>query len=1841
MRRIVCFIIPLVFIFLSCVKKKKPVRQDYYAGFEQFISGYTTGIVPLGSIVKIRFTKDVKANVKKGDAADESLFSFDPQIKGKAYWINSREIEFVPEKSLTRGQTYKAKFRLGRIMKVERNFKQFPFDFTVIKQAFNVNFEGLKTYEEGDKPLMFLKGSIVTADYLEGDKVEKLIKGKRNGDKLVFNWEHSEDGKVHSFRVDSIKRKDSKQLMVVSWDGDFLGIDEKGKKDIIIPGKGEFYVVNVFPELRNNKRFKISFSDPVDKDQDLRGLIKINGYNDLKFSVNSNEVLVYTESVITGKRTITIDEGLRSSLGISIGRTSNFELWFEELKPAVKFIGKGVIVPSSEGLMVPFSSVSLKAVDLRVIKIFENNVHQFFQNNKYDGRENIRMVGRLVLNKRIDLNKSGKAVDVKRWNDFTVNLADYLEVNPGAIYRVELRFRKEYSVYDSGKENDDNNDEEYRDIEEEKNKEMAKWDAPGWYSDYYYPDGYEWSERENPSHISYYTSRHFVHKNVFASNLGIVAKSNGKNKLKVFVSDLKTTEPLAAVDVLAFNLQKQVVGKAITDEKGFADIDLSSKAFLLVARDMNQKSYLRVDDGSSLSVSNFDVGGSKVQKGLKGFIYGERGVWRPGDNIFLSFILEDKKKTLPEKHPVVAELYNARGQFVKRIVNSSPNGGFYCFTFKTDTDDPTGNWNVKIKVGGAIFSKKLRVETIKPNRLKIDLSLKGDVIKYKAKDKNIILKSAWLHGAKAPELKADVKMSLKKMKTKFDGFSQYNFDDPSKDFYSSDKLVFEGKTDKEGNANVPIDIKGVKNAPGMLKAKFVTRVFEKSGDFSINSKSFKLSPYASYVGMKMPEGDDNWYKTNENYKTRIVCIDEDGKPLSRQIIAEVYKISWRWWWDSDYDNLASYVRGYTRSRVKRYKVKLVNGKGTFNLKVNEYGRYLIRFKDPVSNHSCGHVAYFSSWGGLDLSTVPGGASLLSLSADKSAYKVGDDVKIRIPSGKKGKALVSLENGDGVVDAFLVETTDKESFFNFKAKENMSPNIYVNVSLIQPHAATDNDHPMRMYGIIPVKITDPATILKPKVNIDKELRPEEDFNVEVSESNGKEMTYTIAIVDEGLLDLTSYKTPDPWKTFYAREALGTKTWDLYDYVMGAYGARLESAFAIGGDEELMGGDKKKAERFKPVVMFEGPFNLKKGKTNKHKFKMPNYIGAVRTMVIAGKDGAYGKTQEVSQVKKPLMVMAALPRLLNPGDKVRIPVTVFAMNDDVRDVKVSLKTKDNIINVGSLSKNISFKEAGEQIVEFTVMVPKKIGKAKIKIIAESGEEKSYFETEAEIRLPNPSYSKIKEAIIKKGENTSLNQELWGIRGTNKARLEISTLPPMNMESRLDYLVTYPHGCLEQVTSAAFPQLFLDDIINLSEEDHKDVMNNVLEAINKLLSYQRFNGGFSYWPGGSYISQWAGIYAGHFIIEAEKKGYFVPVSLKRKWLRYQKNMANSWSHYGQYYNSDLIQAYRLYTLALAGKPDIGAMNRMRENDNLLTAARWRLAAAYAASGRTDVAEKIIALVSSDIKPYKELSVSFGSHIRDWAMILETLCLMDKEKEAYKMALKIAKELGNNSWMSTQTTAYCLMAISKYMNKYSAKNSALVYDLSINKESKKFSGNRSFVSHKLDIEKEGKINAEITNKGEGNIYARLISTAVPMVSGKEEKCDYIDFSVKYLDNTGKEIPTDSINQGMDITVELKVKNKAYSGKLEQMAISAIFPSGWEIVNSRLFGDGTKSDEVDYMDIRDDRVYLYFSLNSTESKTFKVNLNASFKGDFYMPAISCYAMYDNDIRAVVPGTRTKVVKEE
>jgi uncharacterized protein YfaS (alpha-2-macroglobulin family) len=417
------------------------------------------------------------------------------------------------------------------------------------------------------------------------------------------------------------------------------------------------------------------------------------------------------------------------------------------------------------------------------------------------------------------------------------------------------------------------------------------------------------------------------------------------------------------------------------------------------------------------------VSGEEVKNGIKGFIFGERGVWRPGDTMYLNCIIEDKEKKLPKDHPVELNLYTPQGQLYKRLVQNNGEDGFYLFKTNTDATAPTGNWLAKVKVGGANFEKRIKVETVMPNRLKINLDFGKDPVLGKGTTTTGNINAKWLFGALGKNLKAKIDASLLAKKTSFPKFAGYDFDNPTSKYATQSKTIFDGTLDAEGNALLKPNFEIDETAPGMLSANMVVKVFEPGGSFSIDNTTIPYSPFDSYVGIKLPAGEKpfDFLLSGKNHTMQIVNVNSGGNLIAANNDVEVqfYRIQWRWWWDDNGDNLSNFTQNEFNKLISKETVHLTGGRGQyqFGISDDEWGRYLILVKDLKSGHTTGSTLYIDSpgWqsrGGNDEQTA---ASMLSFSSNKEKYNVDEEVVLNIPGSKGGRILISLESGTKVSD----------------------------------------------------------------------------------------------------------------------------------------------------------------------------------------------------------------------------------------------------------------------------------------------------------------------------------------------------------------------------------------------------------------------------------------------------------------------------------------------------------------------------------------------------------------------------------------------------------------------------------------------------------------------------------------------------------------------------------------------------------------------------------------------------------------------------------------------------------
>jgi len=1837
--------------FLFGCSKDDPEDFQVNPEFQKHISSFTSGVISAAAPIKIQLTAAYSKKIKLNQVIKDEFITISPSVKGKTVWKDQYTIEFIPEENFTSGVTYWVEFDLGKVSEVSEDLKTFKFPFSIIKQAINFDVDGLKSYSSESMEWYQFLGTAITADVISTKTLNENFKVSFNGEIKKAKWTKQGNERLYSLVVDSIHRKNKTGQVKVVWNIYPQGDKQEQEIQHEVPAMGEFKVIGTIVIQYPEQYVLLRFSDPLLTNQNLKGLVEIRGGNEIKTSISTNELRIYPTNRLQGTHTLVLNEAIQNAKGYQFNKTENISIDFKAIKPAVRLVGKGSILPSNNNMMFPFEAVNIKAVDIRIIKIFESNVAQFFQNNDYDGSDELKRVGRVIRKKTIYLAEE-KPLDLGKWNRFNLDLSEYIKVDQGAIYRIEIGFRKHHSVYPCAGVVEENIQRDETDWDEKNYAEAGDWDyINDWSHDYYdydYFDGYNYRLQEDPCSYSFYRNKSVV-KNIYASDIGIIAKTGTNGKTLVAVTNIISALPIQEATVKFYNYQQQVITQERTDRNGIAKTNtLKGTPFFIVVEHNNQKGYLRLGNGNALPLSRFDIDGATIQEGIKGYIYGERGVWRPGDTLFLNFILEDQDRMIPEGHPVIFELHNARGQLVKREVRKESINGFYNFTTPTNSDAPTGNWSAKVEVGGATFYETIKVETIKPNRLKINLKLNNELICASEPFVKGDLTVKWLHGAPAKKLKTDISLKFVPTATTFKAFKNYTFDDPSKSFYSTEEKFLEKTLSDEGKLSFNQKIEVQDQAPGMLKAIFKTRAFERGGDFSTDQMAVNFAPYDYFAGIQSPE--INRYgalQTDTTYNFPLVSVDKNGiRQGNRKLQVEVYRIEWSWWWESGSNNVASYVNRNNVIPISSETITTnTSGDGESSTKIEKYdwGRYLIKVTDVESGHSTGIMTYFDwpNWMSRAGRATPDGANMLVFSADKEEYSTGEKAKLSFPSAENGRALISIENGEKVIDAFWIETTASETSFELPITPDLAPNCYVHITFLQQHKQAKNDAPIRMYGVVPIMVKDPQTILEPQIKMPDELAPESSFTIEVSEKNRHAMTYTIAVVDEGLLDLTRFKTPNPWNHFYAREALGVQTWDLFDHVIGAYGAKVENILTIGGDQSINPGDDSPI-RFKPMVRFIGPFTLERGGSAKHKISVPNYIGSVRTMVVAGQDGAYGNAEKTTPVKKPLMVLATLPRVLGPKEKVQLPINVFAMDKKVKNVSLQVKTNSLVKVIGSPQKQIKFDNVGDQVVYFNLEVGTITGAAKVEVIATSGSEKSTHVIDLEVRQPNLPVTVYNEGEIDGNGSWTNSITLPGMDNSNSAKLELSSIPPINLEKRLGYLIRYPHGCLEQKTSGAFPQLYLANLMNIDASAKTRIDNNIRSVINKIQRHQLNDGGFAFWQGNGTSSDWGTTYAGHFILEAEKKGYALPYGMKEKWINYQKNQAKKWSprNHNDYRNSDLPQAYRLYTLALAGEPILSAMNKLRSQNDLSVQAAWRLAAAYQIIGKSEVAKSIVKDKSTRITPYTELSYTYGNNHRDHAMIIETLTLMGEKSKAAPLVRELSETLSQDRWMSKQTTAYSLMAIALFTENNKPKDGIKA---SYTYKGKTVDVTSSKAIELIDLKVSGNqktAKIDVKNATDSYLFVRLIATGIPLAGNEVSKSENIYMDVVYRNTANEVINIENIEQGTDFTVEVTVSNPGMRGNYEELALSQIFPSGWEIHNQRMDMNysGNEGNLYNYQDIRDDRVYTYFDLRKNKSKTIKINLHAAYVGAYYMPAVHVEAMYDATISALKKGGIVKVV---
>jgi len=425
----------------------------------------------------------------------------------------------------------------------------------------------------------------------------------------------------------------------------------------------------------------------------------------------------------------------------------------------------------------------------------------------------------------------------------------------------------------------------------------------------------------------------------------------------------------------------------------------------------------------------------------------------------------------------------------------------------------------------------------------------------------------------------------------------------------------------------------------------------------------------------------------------------------------------------------------------------------------------------------------------------------------------------------------------------------------------------------------------------------------------------------------------------------------------------------------------------------------------------------------------------------------------------------------------------------------------------------------------------------------------------------------------------------------------------------------------------------VFQLGKTKNEEMARNVKAAIDRLRLFRTAEGGFSYWPNGD-MNHWANNYAGHFLLEAKTAGYNVPQNMLDGWLKLQKKLADGWSpksyNLGYYeWESMNTQAYRLFTLALAQTPNMGAMNRLREMPNLEYEAAALLASSYALSGKTEAVKKLLFPTVIKERKYVSSGYTFGSDLRDKAILLQAYMYSKQTTQANTLFQNLCKQLNNNGWYSTQTLSFALSSIVKFIGDNKPGGGLnFTYQLDNGKEVS-VSTKEPVMLISLASNQNGPSKLIIKNKDKNSMFWKLLRTGQPASGNEQASANNLNMEIQYTNTKGAKIDPSNLKRGEDFIVEITISNPGLLGfNYENMALQQIFPPGWEINNTRLSNaDYAKSNvQVSYQDIRDDRVSSFFDLGIRSSVSISLQLTATYPGRYYLPGYICEAMYDNTI---------------
>ncbi len=1322
---------------------------------------------------------------------------------------------------------------------------------------------------------------------------------------------------------------------------------------------------------------------------------------------------------------------------------------------------------------------------------------------------------------------------------------------------------------------------------------------------------------------------------VLCTDLGITAKQSGPD-LMVSVYSIMDLAPQAGVKLTMMSMENQVIREGYTNERGeylFNDWKINKHKFVplaIIAEQGDDFSFIDFHS-TEIDASRFDVGGEALtSEGMKAFLTPERGVYRPGEKAFITAIV--RKNNLEAAPQVNVQLYITDPMDSKYFLASKklPQGGLLTFEVPIHLYAKTGEYGVMLRLNEQVVLGRttLKVEDFIPDKIKAEIKI-PPALPEPGKPVLFTVKGTQLFGPPAAGRKVVTRVKLVSRIFQHPKFPGYTFNDEQAKYTGDSFDLGEAKLDARGEKAYTVDVPAVISPPSALTMKVNAEIYDIGGRPVSAVKNIPVNHYSAYLGIKVAQ--QNVYLIQQPVTVYCVAINPNGDYLNAKDAKVVIKRKVYYSILRKKGLFGEKYKSESYEEVLDQRDLPIKNTAVYNFIPKNPGEYTIYVY--LVNGMKTSKKFFVQGPGMYSPNLEKAESL-TISLNKEKYSPGEMAQATIYSPIPGRLFFTVER-EKVFETHTQMLVDNKATIQFALRQEHVPNIYISAFVVRPPHESMKELPMTSLGIKNVTLDPGQRKMNLTIQCPEQTRAQRGLAVRLKAAPGSPVV--ISAVDEGVLQITQFKTPDPFEFFYKKRALITKLFSLFDAVLPNIRA---TKLAIGGDEGEYDLSRRHinpivSRRVQSVALFSGVLYADANGTADYFFKIPEFNGKLRVMAIGAQGQSFGSTAKYVTVVDPIVLSPVLPRMLAPGDAFEIPVQIY--NQTGKDGKcVITVSAQGPVKMKESSNTFFVSNQSEKIIYFNCQALRDSGVAKFTFTASLGNETSSNMIELAVRPTRTIKTTVKNGVLQPGKSVSYLIPKDYLPTGQRVRFSVSPNYLAQFLGAVDYLVQYPYGCSEQLTSQLFVLMYYRDLYRVTgyfSAKGGNIDRYINDGIKQLEAMQLPNGEFSMWPGQVQSSPYISDYIAHFLIEAKRRGFEVDEKLMKKVHEYiglLRPVSKGRLDRREDYSWEQVGIYHLYLKALAGKADMEIMQSVKQNKlkSLGDAEKCFLASAFAVAGDKETARKILPSETKVKYFSRVLGQDYDSVIKRMSLYLFAFCHADPNNiRRLAIAEDIAKQATNGGFGTTHDSAWALIALSKAFESEREKPIKAVLYLD-----KVLLKNVAGETAMVDIRRAAGKDVMLSNQGEHNMYFNLMIEGIPSSDTAEPANNGVEVIRKYFNADNSELNLSNVAQGQIVLTKLTLKPKRE--KLDNMVIVDLLPSGLEVDNVRLKSRGNiQSGSTEgwvpvYEDIRDDRLIL-FTGPLSDTVTYTYTLRAVSVGRFVVPQAFAEAMYDPSVNSI------------